>query len=79
MFKECCPELIPVMEKVAAENPHIDKLIQKHAELNQKIDDVEEGREYMDELELDALKKEKLRIKDEVYQAVLQYKKEKGL
>ncbi len=79
MFKECCPELIPVMEKVAAENPHIDKLIQKHAELNQKIDDVEEGREYMDELELDALKKEKLKIKDKVYQAVLQYKKEKGL
>ncbi len=79
MFKECCPELIPVMEKVAAENPHIDKLIQKHTELNQKIDDVEAGREYMDELELDALKKEKLRIKDEVYQAVLQYKKEKGL
>ncbi len=79
MFKECCPELIPVMEKVAAENPHIDKLIQKHAELNQKIDDVEEGREYMDELALDALKKEKLKIKDKVYQAVLQYKKEKGL
>ncbi len=78
MFKECCPELIPVMEKVAAENPHIDALIKKHAELNQKIDDVEAGREYMDEIELDALKKEKLKIKDEVYQAVLQYKKEKG-
>ena len=79
MFKECCPELIPVMEKLAAENPHIDKLIQRHAELNKLIDEVEAGREYMDDLELDKLKKEKLHIKDEIYQAVLQYKKEKGL
>ncbi len=79
MFKECCPELIPVMEEVAKENPHIDRLIQRHAELNKIIDDVEAGREHMDELELDKLKKEKLLIKDEVYSAVLAYKKEKGL
>ena len=79
MFKECCPELIPVMEKAAAENPHIDKLIQKHDELNKLIDDVEAGREHMEELELEKLKKEKLLLKDEVYHAVLEYKKEKGL
>lgn len=79
MFKECCPELIPVMEKAAAENPHIDKLIQKHDELDKLIDDVEAGREHMEELELEKLKKEKLLLKDEVYQAVLAYKKEKGL
>jgi uncharacterized protein YdcH (DUF465 family) len=79
MFKECCPELIPVMEELAKENPHIDKLIQRHAELNKIIDEVEAGREHMEELELEKLKKEKLHIKDEVYQAVLKYKKEKGL
>jgi uncharacterized protein YdcH (DUF465 family) len=75
MFKECCPELIPVMEKLAAENPHIDALIKRHIELNKIIDDVEAGREHMDEMELDKLKKEKLLIKDEVYKAVLEYKK----
>jgi len=79
MFKECCPELIPVMEKVAEENPHIAKLIERHAELNKIIDEVEAGREHMDEIELEKLKKEKLHIKDEVYAAVMQYKKEKGL
>jgi uncharacterized protein YdcH (DUF465 family) len=79
MFKECCPELIPVMEELAKENPHIDKLIQRHAELNKIIDEVEAGREHMEELELEKLKKEKLHIKDEVYQAVLEYKKQKGL
>jgi hypothetical protein len=79
MFKECCPELIPVMEQVAAENPHIAKLIERHKELNRMIDEVEAGREHMDELELEQLKKEKLHIKDEVYAAVVEYKKEKGL
>ena len=79
MFKECCPELIPVMEKLASENPHIDKLIQRHAELNKLIDDAEAGREHIEDLELEKLKKEKLHIKDEVYQAVLNYKKENNL
>ena len=79
MFRECCPELIPLMEELSAKDPHIDKLIQRHAELNKVIDDVEAGREYMEEIELEKLKKEKLHIKDEVYQAVLKYKKEKGL
>ena len=75
MFKECCPELIPVMEELAAKNPHIDKLIQRHAELNKIIDEAEAGRAHIDDLELDKLKKEKLHIKDEVYKAVLEYKK----
>lgn len=79
MFKECCPELIPIMEELAKNNPHIDKLIQKHQELNKIIDEVEAGREHMDDLELEKLKKEKLHIKDEVYNAVIKYKKEKGL
>ncbi len=78
MFKECCPELIPVMEQVAAKEPHIDALIKRHKELNNKIDDTDAGREYMNEMELDALKKEKLKIKDEVYQAIMDYQKEKG-
>ena len=79
MFKECCPELIPVMEKVAAENPHIAKQIERHAELNRIIDEVEAGREHMEELELEKYKKEKLHIKDEVYAAVLEYKKAHNL
>jgi uncharacterized protein YdcH (DUF465 family) len=76
MFKECCPELIPVMEKLASENPHIAKLIERHKELNKIIDEVEHGRAHMDDLELEKLKKEKLHIKDEVYKAVLEYKKQ---
>ena len=79
MFKECCPELIPLMQKVANENPHIAKQIQRHTELNKIIDEVEAGREHMEEIELEKLKKEKLHIKDEVYAAVLEYKKAHNL
>ena len=67
------------MEEVAKNNPHIDRLIQRHQELNKIIDEVEAGREHMEDLELEKLKKEKLHIKDEVYNAVIKYKKEKGL
>jgi|GEM_PF-1217171 len=77
MFKECCPELIPVMEELANQNPHIAKLIEKHRELNQQIDEVEQGRGHLEDLELEHLKREKLHLKDEIYQAVLKYKKEK--
>ncbi|MEO1941549.1 MAG: DUF465 domain-containing protein [Campylobacterales bacterium] len=79
MFKECCPELIPVIEQLAAENPHISKLIERHQELNQLIDEVEHGRGHLEDLELEKLKKEKLHIKDEVYKAVLEYKKSHNL
>ena len=79
MFKECCPELIPVMEQLAAENPHIAKLIERHQELNKIIDEVEHGRGHLEDLELEKLKKEKLHIKDEVYAAVLEYKKKHNL
>ena len=75
MFKECCPDLIPVMEELASKNPHIAKLIERHSELNKIIDEVEAGRAHMDDIELEKLKKEKLHIKDEVYKAVLEYKK----
>ena len=79
MFKECCPELIPLMEEVATKNPHIAKQIERHTELNKIIDEVEAGREHMEEIELEKLKKEKLHIKDEVYQAVIEYKKANNL
>jgi uncharacterized protein YdcH (DUF465 family) len=78
MFKECCPELIPVMEELSTQNPHIAKLIEEHRELNRQIDEIEKGRGYMDPIKLEELKKRKLAIKDEVYRAVIAFKKEKG-
>jgi len=68
-----------IISKIKVENAHFAKIFERHNELDQKILDVEEGREHMEHFELETLKKEKLRLKDEAYQMILAYKEEKGL
>lgn len=57
------------------ENAHFAKIFEKHNELDDKIANVEAGREHMEQLELETLKKEKLKLKDEAYAMILEYKK----
>ncbi len=76
MLEEFPQELI---KKIRQENPHFDKLIERHEELKKIVHDVEEGREHMEDAELEKLKLEKLRLKDEAYAIVMQYKKEHNL
>lgn len=64
------------ISKLKVENAHFAKIFEKHNELDTQIDNVEAGREHMEHLELEKLKKEKLRLKDEAYAMILQYKKE---
>ena len=64
-----------IISKIKVENAHFAKIFEKHNELDQKITDVEEGREHLEQLELEALKKEKLRLKDEAYAMIIEYKK----
>ncbi len=59
------------------ENAHFAKIFERHNELDQKITDVEEGREHMEHFELETLKKEKLKLKDEAYAMIMDYKKSK--
>jgi len=68
-----------IISKLKQENAHFAKVFEKHNELDDKINEVEAGREHMDQLELDKLKKEKLRLKDEAYAMILEYKKEHNL
>jgi hypothetical protein len=68
-----------VISKLKVQNAHFAKIFEKHNELDQKVLDVEEGREPMDDLELEKLKKEKLKLKDEAYAMIVKYKEENGL
>jgi uncharacterized protein YdcH (DUF465 family) len=68
-----------IISELKVENAHFAKIFEKHNELDKVITDVEEGREAMDDLELEKLKKEKLRLKDEAYDMILKYKKEHNL
>lgn len=68
-----------LIAKLRAENAHFAKIFERHNALDHKIADVTEGREHMDSLALDVLKKEKLRLKDEAYAMILKYKKDNDL
>ena len=68
-----------IVSKLKVENAHFAKIFEKHNELDALITEVEEGRKPMDDLELEKLKKEKLRLKDEAYAMILEYKKAHNL
>jgi uncharacterized protein YdcH (DUF465 family) len=68
-----------IITKLKAENAHFAKIFEKHNDLDQKIQDVSEGREHMDLYELETLKKEKLSLKDQAYAMIIKYKKENDL
>lgn len=64
-----------IVTELKVSNNRFATIFEKHNSLDQRIIDVEEGREHMDGFELENLKKEKLRLKDEAYAIILEYKK----
>ncbi len=68
-----------IISKIKVDNAHFAKIFEKHNELDQKITNAEEGREHLTDLELETMKKEKLRLKDEAYSMIVAYKKEHSL
>ena len=68
-----------IISKIKIDNAHFAKIFERHNELDKKITDAEEGREHISEIELDTMKKEKLRLKVEAYAMIVAYKKEHSL
>lgn len=67
------PEYRDLISQLKTEDAHFAKLFEKHNELDQKIKNMEAGIELATHTEIEALKKEKLHIKDELY-AILKKK-----
>lgn len=65
-----------IISDIKVSNAHFAKIFEKHNDLNQQINDVEAGREHMEQLELESMKKEKLKLKDEAYAIIMAYKQE---
>ncbi|MCI5968018.1 YdcH family protein [Helicobacter sp.] len=59
------------------ENAHFARIFDEHNALDQKIQDITEGREHATDMELSGLKRKKLDLKDEAYAMVMEYIKEK--
>lgn len=67
------PEYRELISSLKTEDAHFARLFDKHNELDQKIKNMEAGIELASSTEIEILKKEKLRLKDEMY-AILKTK-----
>lgn len=61
-----------VITKLKQENAHFNKLFEKHNELDEEIIELEKI--FGDQLEIDKKKKEKLKLKDQVFNLIMEYK-----
>lgn len=59
------PEYRDLISKLKTEDAHFAKLFDKHNELDHKIKNLESS--YAADPEVETLKKEKLKLKDEIY------------
>lgn len=66
------PEYRSLITRLKKENPHFSVLFQEHNELDHRIKR-EEERPAADHVQIVAMKKEKLRLKDEMYQILKSY------
>ena len=68
-------EFRELMTELKGKDGRFDTLFERHNELDDKIKDAENGRIFLDEFEIANLKKEKLRVKDELNHYLSNYKK----
>ena len=67
-----------LITKLKGANARFTSLYDKHNELDEKIAQMQKDNIYND-AEVDTLKREKLRLKDEIYAFLSEYKKENNL
>lgn len=66
-----------LVTELKGKNARFTGIFDRHNEIDQRIKNIEEGREHADQYEIETLKKEKLRLKDEAYLILMEYKKQK--
>lgn len=71
MFHEYRDEIT----KLKGSNTHFEKIFDEHNDLDQRIINAENGLEPLSPMEIEVLKKQKLRLKDEVYAMIMEYRK----
>ena len=74
MFHEYRDEIT----QLKTHDAHFAKIFDEHNELDDRIKRIEDGEELLTDMELEVLKKQKLRLKDEAYAMILKYRKEHG-
>lgn len=62
--------------KLKTTNAHFKKVFDRHNDLHDKIDRAEDGGvDHIDPMEIERMKKEKLKLKDKAYAMIMDHKK----
>ena len=64
-----------IITELKQKDAHFHKLFERHNELDDTILQLEDS--HADQFEIESKKKEKLRLKDEIYNSIIKFKKEK--
>ncbi len=72
-------DVISHMKENESANAHFLRIFDRHNELDTKISNAEKGTLILSDVEMELLKKEKLKLKDEAYHIIINYKKEHNL
>ena len=65
-----------IVTKLKTTNNHFKKVFDAHNDLHDRLDKAEEGgMSHIDSMEIERMKKEKLKLKDETYAMIMDYKK----
>ncbi|MGQ4002808.1 DUF465 domain-containing protein [Francisellaceae bacterium CB300] len=65
------PEYKERMHELKLKNRHFDSLIEKYEALDKHVFRVESEEEVLDDVSLENLKKERLKLKDEIYAMII--------
>lgn len=66
-----------IITELKQKDGHFVKIFEKHNDLDEEIAEMEKN--HADQFAVEAKKKEKLKLKDEVYNVIIKYKKENNL
>lgn len=65
-----------IITKLKTDNKHFHKIFNEHNELHDEIDKAEAGGvDHIEHFTIEKMKKEKLKLKDEIYAMIIDYKK----
>jgi len=69
-----------IVTELKTKDAHFKKVFDRHNELHDTIEKSElGGNDHIDPIEIEKMKKEKLKLKDEAYALIMKYKKENQL
>ena len=72
------PEYRELISRLKSTDRRFERLFEKHNELDHKVSNMESGVESASKMEIDQLKKEKLKLKDEIYALLKFHEKNEG-